>query len=186
MKELFIYLGSGKGLLYFAIFLIVVFGIVYIFFYRSKFRKYIGQALIPVVFIEIAVMFLVISISYMKKGEVGPAIVPRLWAYGLIGLNIYLLIRALSGKDDEDSKKGHVEKVALFLVLVIVCVLSMKFIGYYISTLGFIILAIYLLKYKKFLIIVAVGSGWLALAYIAFYKLSYVTLPIGKIFKGLF
>ncbi len=186
MKELLIYLGSGKGLLYFSIFLGALFCAIFLLLYTSKYRRYMGQALIPVVFIEIAILFLVISVSYVKKGEVGPAIVPRLWAYGLIGLNIYLLIRALTGKDGEDPKYGHIEKVALFLVLVVIYVFSMIYLGYYISTLGFIVLAIYLLNYKKFFVISLVGTGWLVLAYIAFYKLSYVPLPIGKVFKGLF
>ena len=186
MERLLIYLGSGKGLVYFSIFLGVVFCIFVALLYLTKYRRYIGQALIPIAFIEIAILFLVISFSYAKKGEVGPAIVPRLWAYGLIGLNIYLLIRALLGKDGEDPKMGHIEKVGLFLILSIVYVLSMNYIGYYISTFGFIILAVYLLNYKKFLMITAVGGGWLILAYIAFYKLSYVPLPFGRLFKGLF
>ena len=186
MNSLLRYISKGNGLLYFGIFLVVVYFAIFLLLFRSKYKKYIGQALIPVFFIEIALLFLVISVSYTKKGEVGPDVVPRLWAYGLIGLNIYLLIRALTGKDGEDAKYGHVEKVFLFLVLVLVYIFSLEYIGYYLATFGFIFLSIYLLNYKKYLIITAVGGGWLALAYIAFYKLSYVPLPVGKIFRAIF
>ena len=142
--------------------------------------------MIPVAFIEIAVLFLVISFSYTKRGEVGPGVVPRLWAYGIIGLNIYLLIRALRGKEGEDPRVGHIEKVALFLILTIAYIISVKYIGYYLATFGFIFLAIYILNYRRYFVIVAVTAGWLVVAYVAFYKLSYIPLPVGKLFELLF
>ena len=56
MKILLEYISSGQGLLYSGIFLIVIFGVVFILLYKSKYKSYIGQALIPITFIEIAIL----------------------------------------------------------------------------------------------------------------------------------
>ncbi len=184
--EIIKYLGSGKGLVFFSLFLVIIFIVIFFAFYKSNKKKYIGNIMIPVAFIEIAVLFLVMSFSYTKREEVGPGVVPRLWAYGIIGLNIYLFIRAIRGKEGEDPKVGHLEKVFLFLVITIIYIFSVKYIGYYIATFGFIFLAIYILNYRRYLIMIAVAAGWLVVAYVAFYKFSYIPLPIGKVFELIF
>ena len=180
------YFSSGNGLLYFGIFLIAVFGIIAFIILKSLKREYIGHLLIPIAFIEITVLFLVISLGYGKRGEVGPAVVPRIWAYGFIALNIYILIKTLTGKEEKDPKPGRLDKVPLFLALSVVYILSVKYIGYYIATFIFIFMGIYLLAYRKYLVMITVAGGWLVLAYIAFYKLSYVPLPVGKLIKAIF
>ncbi len=116
----------------------------------------------------------------------GPAIVPRIWIAGLIALNLFILIRAFAGYEEQDPKAGRIDKALLFIGLTIIYLYLIQYIGYFIGTFLFIIAGMSLLSYKKVKVMVAVAGGWLIVSYFAFYKLLYVPLPVGKLIELIF
>ncbi len=186
MKALGEFLNTQVGFLVafgsFAIFL----GIAAFVVSKTKKRRFMGKILIPLGFIGIAVIFYLITLGFPKEQQVGPAVVPWLWILFLITLNIYLLIRGITGREGEDPKRGRVDTVFLFLGLIVLYLVAIQLIGYFVSTFLFIVLAMYMLAYRNYVVIFSTAVGWLVFSYFAFFKLLFVPLPKGLVFSLIF
>jgi len=167
--------------------MIVILAIIAILIFRSSKRRYIGRILIPVFFIELALLFGILALSFPDRGdEVGPGVVPFLWIIGILGLSIFLLIRGLLGSEEEDPAWGSVLNVSLFIAMTILYLIFMQLIGYMISTFIYLVIGMYYLKYRNWKVMVAMATGWILFSYFAFYRLLYVPLPKGKLIEWIF
>jgi len=174
------FFAEGNGTYILAAILLGIVGGVGFFVYTSKTqRRYFGNIVVPCVFIALALLFYVITLSFPEE-EAGPSAIPHLWILILIVLSIFLLIQAFIGKMEPDPKSGRLDVLLLFIGSTVAYLLIMQFIGYYLSTFLFLILVMYFLSYRKHLIIFSVSGGWLLFAYLVFQRMLYIPLPQGK------
>ncbi len=171
------------GLYVFIAVLIVMSGVLTFLIRKSPAtRKFLGNILIPCVFIAIALLFYLVTLTFPEE-EAGPSAIPHLWIIALIVLSIFLIIQALTGKMEPDPKNGRLDKLALFVGATIGYLLVMQIVGYYISTFLFLVAVMYFLSYRKYITMVAVSGGWLLFAYVVFQRMLYIPLPQGKLIE---
>jgi len=181
------YLSEGKGALLLVGGAVILFALIAFFILRSSKRAYAGRILFPVFFLEFISIFFLLSLSFKDTGErVGPAVVPSLWMLGILGLSLFLLIRALLGLEPKDPEWGRVDIVGIFLGLILLYLVLMQYIGYFIATFLFIVVSIRFLKYRRWKVILPLATGWILFSYFAFYRLLYVPLPEGSFIEMIF
>jgi len=149
-------------------------------------KEIVAQVIIIYFFLSLSILFYIISFSFPDVGEVGPSIVPRLWIFALIPLNIYLLIRTLRNKDHIEKQKGNVNQVLFFIAFLAVYLIAIIFLGYFISTFAFLFLGMYILGYKKIWKMLLISAIWIFISYLLFYRLLYVPLPAGQLIELIF
>ncbi|MCB9504171.1 MAG: tripartite tricarboxylate transporter TctB family protein, partial [Deferribacteres bacterium] len=119
-----------------------------------------------------------------KLGQTaGPAAMPRLWLYGLVLFSVLLIfsvIRALN-KEKKIADRS-VKKPLSIIALTVAYLLVLDMLGYYLSTLIFLIAGSYLISYRKHAIIISSAVGFVALSWLIFYKILQVPLPVGILF----
>lgn len=179
-------LASGKSLNFLVLFFVIIFMIVGFFVNRSPRRKYLSRIMLPIFFIMLSIIFFIISFSFPSNEKVGPSIIPRLWIFILIPLNIYLLFNILRQKKEIVQERGNTKIVFGFIGLLIIYLISIFYIGYFISSFIFLLVGIYMLGYRKYLTMLLISAGWLLFSYLIFYKLLYVPLPMGKLIEMIF
>jgi len=143
-------------------------------------RQFLGNILIPCVFIAIAMLFYLVSLTFPKE-EAGPSAIPHLWIIVLMALSIFMIVQALLGKMEPDPQNGRLEMVAVFFGVAVAYVLLMQLVGYYISTFLFLVSVMYFLSYRKYLVMLGVAGGWLIFAYFIFQRMLYIPLPQGRL-----
>jgi len=149
-------------------------------FRLSKRKDYTGQAIIPTMMIAFSLLLWGVTFSFPME-EAGPSQIPRLWIFWAVLLSGILLLFCITGSADPDPKSGRLGFLALGIGLLIVYYFAIEFFGYFISSFIFLAAIMYILSYRKVLIIVLVCSGWVIFSYLVFYKLLYIQLPLGFI-----
>ncbi|NQT65314.1 MAG: tripartite tricarboxylate transporter TctB family protein [FCB group bacterium] len=177
---------TGKALIILVIFSVVIFLIIGFVVNRSPKREYLSRIMLPVFFIMLSIIFFIISFSFPSNEKVGPSVIPRLWIFILIPLNIYLLFNILRQKKEIVQERGNTKIIFRFIGLLILYLLSIFYFGYFISSFVFLLVGIYLLEYRKYLTMLLISAGWLLFSYLIFYKLLYVPLPVGKLIEMIF
>ncbi len=186
--ELIKYLGKGTGLAFLLSAMVIIFGIAAFIIIRSSKKEYAGRILFPLFFIEAGFVFLVILLGFPAKKEagVGPGVVPLLWIIGIFSFSILLLVKALLKFEEKDPKWGRIDVVFIYLGFTILYLILMRYIGYYIATILYLVGGMYSLSYRNWKVILSLTAGWLLFSYFAFYKLLYVPLPTGKLITWIF
>ena len=182
------FLGKGPGLALLLGMMIAVLGVVIFLARRSSKKEYTGRITFPVLFMEIAFVFLIILLGF-KKGSantVGPEVVPLLWIIGIFAFSIILLVKALLGHEEKDPEWGNIKVTITYILFTILYLIIMQYLGYYISTVLFLIGGMYYLTYRNWKVMISLTAGWLVFSYLAFYKLLYVPLPQGKLISWIF
>jgi len=179
-------LSTGKSLSFLVIFSVIIFLIIWFFVNRSPNNKYLSRIMVPLFFIILSIILFIISFSFPSNEKVGPSVIPRLWIIILIPLNIYLLINILRQKKEIEHKDENKTIVFGFIGLLILYLISIFYLGYFISSFVFLFIGMYILDYRKYLTILLISAGWLLFSYLIFYKLLYVPLPIGKLIEMIF
>ncbi len=185
--ELIKFLGKGTGFWFLIAVLAAVLAAVTVLVIKSSKREYTGRIVIPVFFIELALLFGIINLGFPDRGdEVGPGVVPGLWIIGILGLSVFLLIRGLTGHEDKDPAWGHTGKVAVFIGMTILYILIMQIIGYNLATVIYLLSGMYYLAYRDWKVMISLTAGWILFSYFAFYRLLYVPLPRGVLIEWIF
>ena len=181
------YFGTDSGLLIFIAVLVVVFAAITFLVIKSSKKAYAGRIIIPLFFIELALVFGIVTLNFPNKGdEVGPGVVPGLWLIAILVFSTMLLIKGTLGNEEQDPPWGHLKKVAVFIVMTILYIIIMQYIGYYLSTVIYLILGMYYLSYKNWIVMISIAGGWVVFSYFAFYRLLYVPLPKGMLIERIF
>jgi len=185
--EIINFLGKGAGFkVLLAVLAVVIIGISILVLKSSK-KEYAGRLIIPVFFMEFAILFGILALGFPDKGdEVGPGIVPILWIVGIFGFSVLLLVRALIGNEDKDPEWGRIGKVSVFIAMTILYLLLMQIIGYYLATIIYLISGMYYLAYRNWKVMISMTAGWVLFSYFAFYRLLYVPLPRGLLIEWIF
>ncbi|MDP8211025.1 MAG: tripartite tricarboxylate transporter substrate-binding protein [Candidatus Stygibacter australis] len=179
-------LASGNTFRMLVIILCAVFLVLWFFISRSQIKSWLNGILLPVFFIFLSLIFYLLSFTFPSNEDVGPAIVPRLWIYILIPLNIALLVSILIKREEILKTTDSSSSVFKFVALLALYLMGIHFLGYFISTFLFVIAGILLLGYKNIRMTLIISACWLLFSYLVFYKLLYVPLPQGLILEMLF
>jgi hypothetical protein len=130
----------------------------------------------------IAFSLLLWAVTFSFPGEeAGPALVPRLWIFWSVLLSGALLLFCFTGTSDKDPKSGRLGFLALGVGLTIVYYFCIGILGYFISSFIFLAVLMYMLSYRKPVVVILVCCGWVLFSYLVFYKLLYIQLPLGFI-----
>ncbi len=149
--------------------------------YKYK-RDLLGSALIPFNMIVISVVLW--SLTREMSNEVaGPASVPMLYIFLLICSSVMVLFQIFRGKADKDPGWGNLKMMLIVVVLMLLYIITMDFLGYFLSSLLFIAGMIYLLTYRNHIVIWSVALGWACFSYFVFYKLLFIQLPLGYLYE---
>jgi hypothetical protein len=170
---------------YLAVLAILILFAVRIVLNKTFYRQYAGGIMIPLSFLFLIIIFYLVSLNFPPGTKVGPSVVPRLWMFALIPLNLYLLIQSLRQKTDKDFVKGRTEIVFTFIGLLILYLAALVIIGYFISTFIFIFVSMLILGYRKYVSMVIISAIWIIFSYFVFYKLLQVPLPVGSLIEFL-
>jgi len=179
-------LSTGKTLYFMVMIFVIIFLIIGLFVNRSPNRKYLSKIMLPLFFILLSTILFIISFSFPSNEKVGPAVIPRLWIIILIPLNVYLLVDILRQKREIEHKDENKKVVFGFIGLLILYLVSIFYIGYFISSFVFLIIGIYMLGYRNYITMLIISVSWLLFSYLIFYKLLYVPLPVGKLIEMIF
>lgn len=150
---------------------------------RWKDGRYAGGILAIAAIALVGLVFLLLSLWFPIRGEVSAAVIPRLWVAGLLACCLYLLVRTLRGREDPDERSGGLALVFQFMGLSVGYLMLMYLVGYYLSTFLFLIAAIVTLGYRHWLRLLAVAGGWVIFVYVVFFRVLYVPLPNGVLFR---
>ena len=150
------------------------------FFFKRDWFK--ADILIPL-FLIILSLYLYTLTGDFPSGKLsktaGPAAMPRLWLYGLLFFNGWLLAQQLKSKAQDEPvspNRGRAVGLAGFMVVYLT---ALPYLGYYVSTFIFLITGSYLLRYRKHWLIVGTAAGFTALSYLVFNQVLQVPLPLG-------
>lgn len=124
--------------------------------------------------------YLTTSFPSINAQVTGPAFIPRFYIYGLICLSIILILQSLKIKNEKVS--GNTKMVLLSMILIVVYVFIIAKLGFYVSTLLFLTLILWITKVRRLLTLVTVPIGTLLFLFLFFQKLLKVSLPTGIFF----
>ena len=106
-----------------------------------------------------------------------PALIPQIWIILLLILSVVLYVKA---RKKVDNKTGHSPiTVLIIIILLIGYLVAMQWVGYYFTTPVFILITMYLLKYRKTPIMAINAFGFVIFSYLVFSRLLHIELPLG-------
>ncbi len=155
-----------------------LFLLILIYFFKRKWFN--GDIVIAGFFIFTGIYLYLLTFNFPAgklASAVGPASIPRLWIYGLWFFNSWLIVRAVKHPEQKYDKQGNVIIPLRLTILMIVYVLIIRVLGYYLSTLLFLITGAYILNYRKHALIFVVSVAYILFSYLVFYKILQVPLP---------
>ena len=174
------YFSEGNGLVLWSVLLLIASCGTIAAFRLSRKKHFTGQAIIPVTLIAFSLLLWAITFSFPSE-EAGPSLMPRLWIFWSVLLGGVLLLFCITGATDKDPQSGRLGFLALGILLTIAYYFAIDVLGYFISSFLFLAVLMYMLSYRKPLVVILVCSGWVLFSYIVFYKLLYIQLPLGFI-----
>jgi putative tricarboxylic transport membrane protein len=182
------YFAEGFGLfLMLAIFAIIITFVV-VWMLRSKKRNMASFIALGMGLVALGITVLVLSSNLVQSAFNAneAAMIPKLWATILIPSALFMIYRVLKGAEEEPESAGRLDKVLTVAILAIISVFLMKYIGYFICSALFVFFCMHILGYKKLTTMIAISLSWVAFSYLIFYKLLWVTLPVGSAIKAIF
>ncbi len=104
----------------------------------------------------------------------------------IVPLSLLLLFRTFKRQEKVAANGPRMDIVLMFIGFLVVYLLIMNYVGYFISTFLFIVVGMIYLGYKNHKVTLIVATSWILFSYVIFYKILFVSLPIGKLIEGLF
>ena len=168
--------------------------LVALFFVYSKFPKtkpYRGQLLVITGFCLFTLLFFLMGFDFKVNKQMRDAgffanTVPNTWAILMVPCAIMVVVNIFSATNNPDEP---FEKWMLALgvgVAALAAVFLFEYIGYYLSSVLFLLLMMWLLRERRLPVLIGLPVGWCVFVYFVFDKLLYMGLPTGSLFAGLF
>jgi len=110
-----------------------------------------------------------------------PALIPRLWIIALFVFAVWNIINELSGKRTV-QKKGNLKILSKILLALLIYFIAIPQIGYFISTPLFLIAAMFIMKYRKWPLMIINSFGFVLFSYVVFDLILRIELPLGNLF----
>jgi putative tricarboxylic transport membrane protein len=134
-------------------------------------------------FLIVGIWFLVNSLfltGTQNSMDVGPAAFPTLSSIGIILASLFYMIREVRKKNGQSSEKITISnrfKVYISMILLVVYILIIQLAGYYIASVVFIPLFLYIVGVKNILKLIPVSAGFILFVYVVFDLLLEVPMP---------
>jgi putative tricarboxylic transport membrane protein len=134
-------------------------------------------------FLIVGIWFLVNSLfltGTQNSMDVGPAAFPILSSIGIIIASLFYMIREVRKKNGKSSEKITISnrfKVYISMILLVVYILIIQFAGYYIASIVFIPLFLYIVGVKNIVKFIPVSAGFILFVYVVFDLLLEVPMP---------
>ncbi len=175
--------GSVPLLMMAIIFAMVIF-FVLLLLNGFSFKKFTYNLFLNGLFIWISVFFFYQTFLFdIPEGLhiTSPALIPRLWSVLLFVVSVWNLINELNGKN-KPAKRGNVKLTGKILLALVVYFIVIPWLGYFLSTPFFLMVSIYLLKYRKWPVTITYSFGFVLFSYVVFQVLLKIDLPLGNLF----
>ena len=166
------------------IFAVLIFMILFSIF-KFDFHKINFNIILSGFFLWIAVFFYYQTMLFDIPDDLNitsPALIPRIWAINLFIVVIWNIINELKGKN-KPVKTGNYKLTGKIVLLLLIYFVAIPYIGYYLSTPLFLIAAMYVLKYKKWSIMIINAFGFVLFSYLVFDILLKIELPLGRFLR---
>ena len=167
--------------------------VAFAFFYskNAKCKPYRGQLLVITGFCLFTLLFYLMSFDFkvtklMRDAGVNASTIPHTWAALMVPCAVMVFINIFSVNNNPDEPFGKWQLALGIGVAALASVFLFDVIGYYLSSVLFLLLMMFLLREKKVLTLVLVPVIWCVFVYFVFDKLLYMGLPTGSLFAGLF
>ncbi|POR03627.1 hypothetical protein AU468_05110 [Alkalispirochaeta sphaeroplastigenens] len=155
----------------------------------KKLHPYTGQVLVLVGILWVGILFYFVTFSFrvprFTSVATTGATVPRFWFYVLLPIILLAFIPMWKGHEVPDQKSGNVWRVGVVFGILLLSLVSFRFIGYYISSALFLVAVMWVLESRSKIELIAIPLGWMIFSYFFFARLLYVRLPVGALFAGL-
>jgi len=151
----------------------------------GKRRSHLGNLILPAALLAISWFLYYLSLGFPEQDEVGAATVPHLWIFFTTVFCVVLVVQALRRKGTPDPVPGRVGAVLLYALWMVLYLLAIEVVGYYVSTLVFLVSSMYMMSYRKPVVAISVACGWLLFSYVVFAELLYIPLPVGPLLAPL-
>ena len=156
-----------------------------------KTKPYRGQLLVISGFCLFTLLFFLMSFDFkvnklMRDAGVTAATIPWTWSALMVpcAIMVFINIFSATNKPDEPFEKWQ---LALGIgVAALAAVFLFEYIGYYLSSVLFLLLMMWLLRERRLPILIGLPVGWCVFVYFVFDKLLYMGLPTGSLFAGIF
>ncbi|MCP4194446.1 MAG: hypothetical protein GY768_27885 [Planctomycetaceae bacterium] len=142
----------------------------------------LGYILIPSFTLSIAVLFFTAAMRFPRTDDVGAAAVPQLWSVLIVPFALLLIFQTVRNHDRITESK-RIDLVWKFAALLAAYMAIMIYTGYYLGSFVFLLVAMWMLGLNRFRLALGVTLAWLVFAYLAFARMLYVPLPIGRLFE---
>jgi hypothetical protein len=134
-------------------------------------------------FLLIGIWFLVNSLfltGTQNPMDLGPAAFPIVSSVGIIICSVFYMVREVRKKREEDGEKitvSNKNQVFLSMLVLVGYIAFMEFVGFYISSVIFLPLFLYIVGVRKISQSALVSGGFILFAYVAFDLLLEVPMP---------
>ncbi len=152
-------------------------------------REWLQGEVVIALALTAAALFLYTQTFNFPQGKLsktaGPAAMPRMWIYGLLVFNLWLIVQTIRQKRSEseqrESNGNKLVKAAGLVLLTVIYLFMVGYFGYYLSTFLFLVAGMYWMAYRRHILIFAISGGFVLFSYYAFQKVLMVPLPAGSI-----
>lgn len=131
-----------------------------------------------------ALIFFVETTRFLVPADVNitsPALIPRIWIIIIILLSILLIYKEFKKKEIAKPQPNSA-KIYQILGLMFLYFIGIIVFGYYISTFIFLVVAMYILHSRDWLLMITVSCSYIIGSYIMFQLFLNIHLPLGIIF----
>lgn len=152
-------------------------------FNKFQIRKINYDQMVAGGIIIISLLFYYQTVLFQIPGTVNitsPSLIPRIWIIILILLSVMLIVKSRN-KTYERSNSSP-KTVLIIIAYLLVYLVAMQWLGYFFTTPVFILLTMYLLKYRKTAMMTINAFGFVLFSYFIFSKLLHIDLPLGWLF----
>ena len=154
-------------------------------------KPYTGQLALITGFCLFTLLFFLMSFDFrvnkmMRDAGTTASTIPNTWAALMVpcAVMVFINIFSASNKPDEPFDKWQ---LALGIgIAALASVFLFDVIGYYLSSVLFLLLMMFLMRERRVLVLVLVPVVWCIFVFLVFDKLLYMGLPTGSLFAGLF
>ena len=168
--------------------------LVALFFVYSKFPKtkpYRGQLLVITGFCLFTLLFFLMGFDFKVNKQMRDAgffanTVPNTWAALMVPCAIMVVVNIFSATNKPDEPFGKWVLALGIGVAALAAVFLFEYIGYYLSSVLFLLLMMWLLRERRLPILIGLPVGWCVFVYFVFDKLLYMGLPVGSLFDAIF
>lgn len=133
----------------------------------------------------VSLVFYIYTFSFpdIDQGFTGPGTIPTFYCILAFILGVILMIKGWIEKRKDHQKKAieqkHLKLVLLFMGMFVLYVLGFIYLGFYLSTILFLIVCLLVTRIKKPMLLIGIPLGTIVFIYIVFERILRIVLPSG-------